>query len=454
MVKLIKSFILLLSLSILTINSKATDVRGLYIKDIDTWLSDAAYESDLLTYLQGNGYNYIVFYDLGSLNFNSNTTKNNLASFIRRAKTQYGILEVGAAGEIASFFSNSIIPYNNSRSDINDKFDVLNFEFEFWVASSISVYCNLYLTPNGYPCTVAGAFDFAKLQLQSIKALSAANGLSTEIYLGWPSVSQVRQIVPLVDRILLHSYRPNDADVYAYSRNRLIDIASLSTNIKVIPLFSSEQAFMGPWLASHLFTEPYSTYLSGYDADINSWKQYIKLSGFQWFTYTTMPKTIINPPDPCVLPAIPVITYQGSNVLTPGQTVDLYAPNSGGYLWSNGETINPITVPAGTYSVRVYSGPNCFTDSDPVTFVELRTGYWDVIRPEAMSIWPNPASNILNIKIKSESNISIYNQFGIVILNTKLKESARIHIGDMPPGAYFIMAITDKSRSTAVIIKN
>lgn len=291
----IKSFLLTILIILLNLSNISAEVHGLYIKDIDNWLGDPVYETELLEYIQGNNYNYIVFYDLASLNFNSSTTKNSLASFINRSRTQYGVLEVGAAGEVYTFFSSNIIPYNNSRNDINDKFDILNFEFEFWVNSSIAVYCNRYLVPNGYACNIAGAFEFAKTQLQSIKTLAAANGLLTEIYLGWPDRVQMQQIVPLVDRILLHAYRPNDNDVYSYSRNRLMDIASVNVNTNVIPLFSSEPDFMGPWLTSHLITEPYDTYLFDYNADITTWGQYIKLSGYQWFTYTTMPKTFINP---------------------------------------------------------------------------------------------------------------------------------------------------------------
>ena len=272
---------------------QANNVRGMYVKNINNWLGNATSENALLDYAQGNAYTYIVFYDLGSLNFSNTTTKNALASFISRAKTQYGLLQIGAAGETSSFFSNNIIPFNNGRANASEKFDVLNFEFEFWVTSSISgQYCSKYLSPNGFSCDTAGAYKFAKREMIAIQAIAVANGLVSEMYLGWPNKGQMQDVSNTVDRVLLHAYRPDDTDVYQYSKNRLIDIASVGHSVKVIPIFSAESAFMGSWLNTHAITKPYQTYASYYAAETGTWKQNINLQGYHWFTYSELPKTI------------------------------------------------------------------------------------------------------------------------------------------------------------------
>ncbi len=339
--------VLFLSLAGQLAFGQSNNVRGMYVKGINSWLGNTTSENAILSYAQGNAYSYITFYDLGSLNFSSSTTKNALASFINRAKTQYGLVEIGAAGENSSFFSNNIIPYNNGRSSATEKFDVLNFEFEFWVSSSISsFYCSKYLTPNGFSCDTAGAYKFAKREILLIEALANANGLISEMYLGWPNKGQMQDIANTVDRILLHAYRPNDADVYQYSRNRLIDIASTNHSVKIIPIFSAETAFMGSWLSSNPITKPYQTYSSLYAAETGSWKQNINLQGYHWFTYSELPKTVS---------AIATISASGSTTFCTGSNVTLTANSGSAYLWSpGGQVTRSIVVTAsGSYTVRV-----------------------------------------------------------------------------------------------------
>ncbi|TAH39161.1 MAG: T9SS type A sorting domain-containing protein [Bacteroidetes bacterium] len=359
-VKLIAAASAFFLLTAQTIFGQSNNVRGMYVKNIDNWLGDVAEENAILTYAQGNAYTYITFYDLGSLNFNSSTTKNALASFINRAKTQYGITEMGAAGETASFFSSNIIPYNNGRSLATEKFDVLNFEFEFWVSSSISgQYCSKYLSPNGFSCDTSGAYKFAKREMQTIKSLSTSNGLIFEMYLGWPNRGQMQEVANSVDRLLLHAYRPDDSDVYQYSKNRLIDVASIGRSVKVIPIFSAEPAFMGAWLNTHALTKPYQTYSSFYAAETGTWKQNINLQGYHWFTYSEMPKTVT---------AQATISANGPTTFCTGGSVTLSANSGAAYLWApGGQTTNSIIVSqSGSYTVTVINTAGVSITSSPV----------------------------------------------------------------------------------------
>lgn len=348
--------------------AQSTNIRGLYLKGINTWLGNTTTENDILNYCQGNGYNYITFYDLGSLNWSSTTVKNSLASFMSRARANYGVSQFGASGEIYSFFINYIIPYNNSRTAANEKFDVLNYEFEFWNQASISsLYCSRYLTPNGYSCDTAGAYAFSFKEFKRMDSLAAATGLICEIYLGWPTKGQMQAVCARADRVLMHAYRTTDVDLYAYSRGRLIDAASLNTSIKIIPIFSSESSFMGPWLATHPITQPYQTYCANYTAETSSFKQYINLQGYTWFHYTYMPKTTI---------ATASITASGPTTFCTGGSVTLTANSGSSYLWSpGGQTTQSITVSAaGSYSVKVTNSAGVQATSTPVVVAITTTG--------------------------------------------------------------------------------
>lgn len=359
---------LLVLVLIVSTSSFAQNIRGFYISDVGDWLGNSTKETAILTYAQGNGYNYIAFYDLGDINWSSSTEKNQLASFMSRARTQYGLVQMGAVLETYSYFVNNILPYNNSRSNANEKFDVLNLEFEFWNRSSISSsYCSKFLSPNGYACDTSGAWKFAWKQFKLIDSAAAALGLISEVYLGWPNKGQMQQLASKADRILLHAYRPTDSDIYSYSRNRLIDLASLNASKKVIALFSGESSFMGPWLATHPITRPYQTYSGNLSAETSSFKQYINLQGYHWFKYSDMPKTTI---------ATATITASGPLSFCPGGSVTLTANSGTSYLWSpGGQTTRSITVTSpGSYSVRVTNSSGVSVVSSPAVVTNSTSG--------------------------------------------------------------------------------
>ncbi len=354
-------------------NSFAQNVRGFYLQDVGDWLGNTSEENEILEYAQGNGFNYILFYDLGDINWNSTTEKNQLAAFMRKAKTTYGITQIGGVVEYSGYLTQKLIPYNNSRTSSKEKFDVINLEFEFWVSSSISSsYCSKFLRAAGYTCDKAGAWQFAWREFKSIDDICAANGLISEFYLGWPDASQMASIASRADRILLSAYRPTDSDIYAYSRNRMKDIASIGGTTKVITLLSSESSFMGPWLNSHPQTRPYQTMKSALTAETSSFKNNISLQGYHWFTYKHMPKTML---------ATASISASGPTTFCPGNDVTLTANSGSAYLWSpGGQTTRSITVSqAGSYTVRVTSSSGVSAVSSPVVVSTSASGPTPVI---------------------------------------------------------------------------
>ncbi len=345
--------------------SYAQSIRGFYVNGFSGILGNTTAENTLLNYAQGNGFNYLCLYDVSGLNLTSTTVKNQFASFISRAKGQYGITQVGVCSETYTFLSTYIVPYNIGRS-ASEKVDVLNFEFEFWVSSTIAgQYCSKYLSPAGFSCDTAGAFAYAKTQFQLIDNLAAANGLISEVYFGWPNKGQLQWFAQRADRILMHAYRTSDVDVYSYSKGRLENAASINSSVKIIVIFSSESSFMGPWLSSHTITQPYTTYAAGLSAETASWKQYINLQGYHWFKYTTMPATTTTTVSATVTAGGPTTFCSGGNVVL--------TANSGTgqtYQWTkNGSTISGATAisytatASGSYAVKVTKSGTTATSS-------------------------------------------------------------------------------------------
>ena len=183
--------------------------KGLYINKFDEILGNPAKEDSVLNYIYQNRFNSISLYDLHKVHFDSTPQVLQLASFIRRARLM-NVTRVGATAENAWFMENRIIPYNQSQRSAASKFNVLNLEFEFWNEKLVeSYYCPTYLSTVDQECTMENIFRFYIEQLTRIKTLAVQNKLETEVYLGWFTLEQARLIMPLTNRILLHSYTPH-----------------------------------------------------------------------------------------------------------------------------------------------------------------------------------------------------------------------------------------------------
>lgn len=297
-IKKLSVFVLLL----ITFNLQSQNIKGFYVDGFNTILGNTTREDSVLLFAKNNGFNYITLYNVYQINsatpLTNTTTAQGFANFINKAKTQYSITEVGVAAENYTFFRNVIHVYNQQHPSINQKVDVYNLEFEFWIPSSVtsgSYYCTTYLQPNGFSCDTAGAFGYYKKTLKRIDSLANATGQKSEAYFGFFNTGQGKQIVQTgVDRVLLSIYIPSanysQSYQYNYVKPRLQDLASANTNIKIMPLYSSEPSFMKTWVNTNSFFLPYTNLVSSLTAELGSWKTYIQPEGIQWFAYSFLPK--------------------------------------------------------------------------------------------------------------------------------------------------------------------
>lgn len=266
------------------VGNACTEINAMYVKLDSTTriagvLGDTAAENTLLKFARDNGINYLIMYDLQGLVANS-TRATQLASLISRAKTQYGVQQVGAA-LAESQFADNIVAYNNSHA-VNERIDVLNVEREFWRSAT----------------NRAAEFDTTINVLNYFKNVGTANNLITEIYIGWITATEGARLGDAVDRVLVHYYRQNDTDIVNYGVERLQYLAGASRKVKVIPIFSNEGPettddaetyFMGNWLATNPNDKAFKSWLSGYNQLSGSWKNNIEVIGSNWFLYNHFP---------------------------------------------------------------------------------------------------------------------------------------------------------------------
>jgi len=226
-------------------------------------------------------------------NLNNTSSNQILADFISDAKNIYSINKVGAATENAWFIENRIMTYNSSRSNSSEKFDVLVMEYEFWSAALAGpggYYCYTYLTPNGYLCDNNGAFQFGISELQEMKNLADASShpMTVEMYVGWPTFSQIQTISDIVDRTFVHTYLSDPIASFPYAETRLAHYSTYMSIADVAVIYSAEPNFSGPWLASNGMTQAEAIFMSGYNSSTASWKSNVNMTGFVYFAYTHM----------------------------------------------------------------------------------------------------------------------------------------------------------------------
>lgn len=129
---------------------------------------------------------------------------------------------------------------------------------------------------------------------------------------------------------------------------------------------------------------------------------------------------------------LPTITAGSATTFCQGDSVTLTASAGSSYIWSNGESTQAINVEtAGSYSVTVYYGIECFTTSlaeavtvnpnpatptitasDTTTFCQ--GGSVTLIAPTSTSyLWSTGASTqFINVDSSGNYSITVYNSFG------------------------------------------
>ena len=209
--------------------------RGLYVNKFDTIFKDTSKENTLLRWAKKNNFNALTLYGLGEI-IPYSSKYNDLASFILRAKSSYGISEVNATRGKAIDFTVNVNAYNNSRVNTLERFNWANLEREFWNGDNTFTY------------------SFTQLQQMKTWGLTQTPIVKTEEYIGWLRDSSgapynaVRQaqiadsIVQTVDRLLVHDYQSTLSFSYVQPRLDVLGQAALAQSkiLDVIIIFSAE----------------------------------------------------------------------------------------------------------------------------------------------------------------------------------------------------------------------
>lgn len=244
-----------------TIVTPQGTIQALYVSPIADWIASP---DKYLTWAKREGVNELNFYARAYLETSSKRAQ--LASFIKKAKEQYGIKKVSVDYRLTSELSNWKL-YNDQYKGTTSALDAMLTEREPYVTGDYS-----------------GFFPF----IREGSTFAKSAGIELICYMGHPSQQGWDSIVFYCDKVYLSLYISmstwgNSTNGYNYAKGRWEYITSSASkqgkkDYPVAYIISLERKtwgasndFMGEWYTTHSFYGATSeTLLSQYNANATS----------------------------------------------------------------------------------------------------------------------------------------------------------------------------------------
>lgn len=287
-------------------------VRGLYLNDLNTIVGNSIEENSLFNWVSGWGVNEVYCYDLSSI-LSTNQGKTNMKSFNTTIRT-YGVNKIagigGSSAKLIGVDSNSRVTYNNECLNNEEKFDILNFENEFWNYNGDSPYinpgANLQIRWDN------GTSDDWKSENELIYTYGQTNNIPTDFYMGLlrdgknspPTPPLVQKVSPIeivenlvinTSRILIDCYlTTNDFTgttdagfLDLVDRLSMIGTASTANSkvMDIVVLFNGKDEFMKSYFVNNTFDSAYYNVLSSFESSSFIGKEGINLTGYMIYGY-------------------------------------------------------------------------------------------------------------------------------------------------------------------------
>ena len=135
-------------------------------------------------------------------------------------------------------------------------------------------------------------------------------------------------------------------------------------------------------------------------------------------------------------------------LLVPQSTISLSGPAGYSYSWNTGSTVRTLDITSpGTYWLTVTDQNGCMTTDTVVVVFDTSVGINNFWKNTDIQIYPNPAKEILYIKLpdlekNSKFNFEICNSQGQVVLSLQNKVSLdKIDISNLSDGIYLLKAL-------------
>jgi hypothetical protein len=149
----------------------------------------------------------------------------------------------------------------------------------------------------------------------------------------------------------------------------------------------------------------------------------------------------------------------GGNINAPTSPVIITPGIYESYVWNTGSLDSAITVSAaGTYSVTITDDKAC-KGSDEINVKFWTVGIDEELNTQQVKLYPNPASDIINIEGEFEDNstLNLTNAQGQLVRQMVISNSSNksiLSVADLPSGVYFIELNDNEANWKGSFIKN
>ncbi len=268
--------------------------RTLYVDNFANILGTPRLEKELFEFAKKHEIKELILYDLHKINkrFPLGDASQNqiLADFIVKAKKEYDVERISASGESGNFFIQAIHPYNVSRKNKLERFDVYNIEYEYWnkpASLNGGYYCETYLKNGELPCNREGSFKYFIGSLETMRFLADEidHDIEVEAYIGNFQKSEVQEISKHIDRLLIHDYVRRSERIFEYVKKRLELLDEIDSNIKVSILYSAEMNFLGDYFKNHEIHEAEEKFFDSLRKEEKHLDDHINWNGFSYYNY-------------------------------------------------------------------------------------------------------------------------------------------------------------------------
>lgn len=153
----------------------------------------------------------------------------------------------------------------------------------------------------------------------------------------------------------------------------------------------------------------------------------------------------------------PTITAtSSSSLICAGQSATITPSGASTYTISGGNLVVSPTVTT-TYTISGTSASGCISSSNFTQNVSACTGIEESAANHltGVSIYPNPATGVINIDLNEKSNVIITNTIGSVIMTKEMQDGKNsIDLSNLSNGVYFIKVTKEGKQETFKFIKN
>jgi hypothetical protein len=275
--------------------------RTLYVDNFNNIIGSPGKEDKLLLFAKRNNFKTLILYQLNKVDkrWSLSDPKKNivLAEFMSKAKNEFSIQNIGASGESASFFTNTINPYNNSRRNPQEKFDIYNLEYEYWskkASGEDGYYCVNYLEENAIPCNRIGSFNYFIENLKELKNVSnkSKHPINIEAYLGYYTEKEIIEISKYCDRLIIQAQGRTPVLSFTAAKKSLNYISKINSKIKISILFSTQISHLGNWLKFDTLETGETMFFEEMNNKNIKLKKQLNLDGFSYHAYTDLERSI------------------------------------------------------------------------------------------------------------------------------------------------------------------